>query len=188
MRRLNSYAEKPPRWTWRDGESVATSSHQVPVTLFLRSMHTARTSHARLRLRQEQEQELVRTTFLCWPLYQSVPPCCTRHEMREFGKVTSLAAVQNSIIGPSSPVDDGCALHVRRGPATVAAGVFSGGGRSMTLVRFGRRVFPRRLCFALLPSARALQAPPGRRCTAANASPVACRTGGAVLHVRRQCG
>jgi len=100
----------------------------------------------------------------------------------------TLAAVQNSIIGPSSPVDDGCALHVRRGPATVAAGVFSGGGRSMTLVRFGRRVFPRRLCFALLPSARALQAPPGRRCTAANASPVACRTGGAVLHVRRQCG
>ena len=183
MRRLNSYAEKPLRWTWRDGESVATSSHQVPVTLFLRSMHTARASHARLPLRQErQEQEHSwGEPDFCPFLYQGM-------KCASLAKVTYLVAVQNSIIGPSSPVDDGCALHVRRGPATVAAGVFSGGGRSMTLVRFGRRVFPRRLFFALLPSARALQAPPGRRCTAANASLVACRTGGAVLHVRRQCG
>ena len=182
MRRLNSYAEKPLRRTWRDGESVATSSHQVPVTLFLRSMHTARASHARLPLRQErQEQEHSwGEPYFC--------PFVPGHEMREFGKSHLPCSCAKFYYRPELAVDDGCALHVRRGPATVAAGVFSGGVCSMTLVRFGRRVFPRRLFFALLPSARALQAPPGRRCTAANASPVACRTGGAVLHVRRQCG
>ena len=81
--------------------------------------------------------------------------------MREFGKSHHPCSSAKFYYRPELAVDDGCALHVRRGPATVAAGVFSGGVRSMTRVRFGRRVFPRRLFFALLPSARALQAPPG---------------------------
>ena len=85
---------------------------------------------------------------------QPVHLVCTRNsrasinEVREFGKSQKSSKILLSARG--SPVDDGCALHVRRGPATVAAGVFSGGVDSMTRVRFSRRGFasPRRFRFA----------------------------------------